>query len=429
MKSRLLMTNRTLGRRVINRMKPCSERVLSSLKVSDPPKPVSFHKRPLPVNLVALSSQLGKLYFRRALDEGYMEAYFPLSEQFITQSEPSYCSLSSLAMVLNALNHDPKKVWKGAWRWVSEETLQCESAQICGHTLERVRSGGLSFTEFESLARCHGVRISSNVVHPKPAPTEQTSNSASCKVVRSERCDELIAQHRQHMLGFADFKRLVESSCQDPSARRFLVVNFARSVLGQTGSGHFSPIGGIYRDRDESSSSSSSKVWVLIMDVARFKYPPYWVDIRVLWEAMGTIDKDTQQPRGYFTISAWEEEHKQEQQYNTVAVVDRQSQYLYHDQPSSINANSNVMMHSANGIPKSSSSSSESKEQQQQQGVMACASKVNNLGPAHDNRISVSTTSGTGYPSSSSSSITTRGAAVNAPRRQCPPRIRTWQEL
>lgn len=44
---------------------------------------------------------------------GTLHSYFPLAEQFVTQSEPSFCSLSSLSMVLNALNFDPKKIWKG----------------------------------------------------------------------------------------------------------------------------------------------------------------------------------------------------------------------------------------------------------------------------------------------------------------------------
>ncbi|KAK4848728.1 hypothetical protein QYF36_016590 [Acer negundo] len=49
------------------------------------------------------------------------------------------------------------------------------------------------------------------------------------------------------------------------------------------GSGHFSPIGGYHAGRD----------MVLILDVARFKYPSHWVPLTLLWEAMNTIDKAT----------------------------------------------------------------------------------------------------------------------------------------
>lgn len=54
-----------------------------NLMVHPPAK--TFHKRPLPPNLIALSSAKGKQLFREALDQGGLEAYFPLAEQFITQ--------------------------------------------------------------------------------------------------------------------------------------------------------------------------------------------------------------------------------------------------------------------------------------------------------------------------------------------------------
>lgn len=50
--------------------------------------------------------------------------------------------------------------------------------------------------------------------------------------------------------------------------------------LLQTGTGHFSPIGGYHAGRD----------MALILDVARFKYPPHWVPLKLLWEAMDTVD-------------------------------------------------------------------------------------------------------------------------------------------
>lgn len=33
------------------------------------------------------------------------------------QDEPAYCGLASLAMTLNTLNIDPRRTWKGPWRW------------------------------------------------------------------------------------------------------------------------------------------------------------------------------------------------------------------------------------------------------------------------------------------------------------------------
>ena len=71
-----------------------------------------------------------------------------------------------------------------------------------------------------------------------------------------------------------------------------MVVSFCRQSLGQTGDGHFSPIGGYDEEGDR----------VLVLDVARFKYPPYWVKLPELWEAMKGVDSATGMPRGYFQM-------------------------------------------------------------------------------------------------------------------------------
>ena len=65
------------------------------------------------------------------------------------------------------------------------------------------------------------------------------------------------------------------------------------TCLLQTGSGHFSPIGGYHAGKD----------MVLILDVARFKYPPHWVPLTLPWDAMNTVDDDTGLYRGYVNIT------------------------------------------------------------------------------------------------------------------------------
>lgn len=228
----------------------------------------SFHKRVLPKSLIALSSPEGKTLFKEALNAGGMESFFPLAEQFITQSEPAYCSLSSLAMVMNALNFDPKKVWKGPWRWVSEEMLQCEAPLVCGHSLERVKKAGMNFKEFTTLAKCHGVDMKPFRAH---------------------------ADHEKE--GLSKFRSYIYSTSTSVTAASFVVVNFSRSFIGQTGNGHFSPVGGIHVEKD----------LLLVMDTARFKYPPFWVPVRDMWHAMGELDDEKSgngTPRGYFVISS-----------------------------------------------------------------------------------------------------------------------------
>lgn len=53
-----------------------------------------------------------------------MESYFRLAEQFRTQDDPSFCGLSSLTMVLNALAVDPGRTWKGEIHMASQKHLR-----------------------------------------------------------------------------------------------------------------------------------------------------------------------------------------------------------------------------------------------------------------------------------------------------------------
>ena len=53
--------------------------------------------------------------------------------------------------------------------------------------------------------------------------------------------------------------------------------------MQQTGSGHFVPIGGYHAKRD----------LIFILDVARYKLPPHWVPVSLMWEAMQHVDDST----------------------------------------------------------------------------------------------------------------------------------------
>jgi len=59
-----------------------------------------------------------------------------------------------------------------------------------------------------------------------------------------------------------------------------IMANYSRKGLSQAGGGHWSPIGGYNEKLD----------YALILDVAKFKYPPHWVPLDVLYGAMDTLD-------------------------------------------------------------------------------------------------------------------------------------------
>jgi glutathione gamma-glutamylcysteinyltransferase len=60
----------------------------------------------------------------------------------------------------------------------------------------------------------------------------------------------------------------------------------------QTGTGHFSPIGVYHAGQD----------MALILDAAHIKYPPHWVPLLLLWEAINTTDEATGLLRGYLLL-------------------------------------------------------------------------------------------------------------------------------
>lgn len=66
--------------------------------------------------------------------------------------------------------------------------------------------------------------------------------------------------------------------------------NFDRRVLHQKGNGHWSPI------------VTKSQKWVLVADVAPFKYEPYWVLSKTMFDAMKTMDKSSGKSRGWIVL-------------------------------------------------------------------------------------------------------------------------------
>ncbi|KAI9092162.1 Phytochelatin synthase-domain-containing protein [Phlyctochytrium arcticum] len=163
----------------------------------------TFYKRALPSTCTPFNSPKGRSLFAEALAEGYMETYFSLSLQFLTQAEPAYCGLSTLCMVLNALEIDPGRQWKGVWRWYDESMLDC-----C-RPLEEVMKVGITLPEFVCLARCNGLKA---------------------KLRRHDRSTK------------EQFLEDLKMTSRAP--QEYLVVSYDRGTLQQTGTGHFSPVGG-----------------------------------------------------------------------------------------------------------------------------------------------------------------------------------------
>ncbi|XP_031742437.1 glutathione gamma-glutamylcysteinyltransferase 3 isoform X2 [Cucumis sativus] len=140
----------------------------------------------------------------------------------------------------------------GPWRWFDDTMLDC-----C-EPLAKIKTDGITFGKVACLARCNGA-----------------------KVLAFRTNESTIDDFRKHVI-----------SCSS-SEDCHVITSYHRGVFKQTGTGHFSPIGGYHAGKD----------MVLILDVARFKYPPHWVPLTLLWDAMNTIDGATGLTRGYMILS------------------------------------------------------------------------------------------------------------------------------
>eukprot|EP00545_Synedropsis_sp_CCMP1620_P009370 CAMPEP_0119007408 /NCGR_PEP_ID=MMETSP1176-20130426/2991_1 /TAXON_ID=265551 /ORGANISM="Synedropsis recta cf, Strain CCMP1620" /LENGTH=401 /DNA_ID=CAMNT_0006959549 /DNA_START=28 /DNA_END=1233 /DNA_ORIENTATION=- len=223
----------------------------------------TFYRRPLPSTCVALSSPQGRQLFESALKHKGLKSFFVLMEQFTTQSEPAYCGISSLVMVLNALAVDPRRLWKGPWRWYHEELLNC-----C-MDLEDIKKTGITLNVFVCLAKCQGLKAEKHLA--EDTTLEEFRQAVESTSVEKDDGGE----------GFLE--------CDDP----LLVVSYNRQVIKQTGTGHFSPIAAFDKESDQ----------VLILDTVRFKYGAHWVPLPLLFDAMLPVDPDTGKSRGYVLLS------------------------------------------------------------------------------------------------------------------------------
>ncbi|KAH9729236.1 glutathione gamma-glutamylcysteinyltransferase 1 [Citrus sinensis] len=201
---------------------------------------------------IDFASSEGKQLFLEAIQGGTMEGFYRLISYFQTQSEPAYCGLASLSMVLNALAIDPGRKWKGPWRWFDESMLDC-----C-EPLEKVKEKGISFGKLVCLAHCAGAKVEA---------------------------------FRTNQSTIDDFRKYITQCSASEDCH--VISSYYRGAFKQTGTGHFSPIGGYHAGRD----------MALILDVARFKYPPHWVPLTLLWEAMDRVDDATGQRRGFVLVS------------------------------------------------------------------------------------------------------------------------------
>ena len=199
--------------------------------------------RPLRAPLVAATSVRGQAMLAGAEASADYER---LSRTFQAQSLASYCGVASSVAVLRALGKE-----------ATQADFFLNDAQGLRSRL-KVTFGGMTLGELAVLLSAQGVRTS--IHHADEFEVEQ-------------------------------FRDVIETNLA--STDDYLIVNYGREILGQGETGHISPVAAYDRETDS----------VLVMDTASNKYPPTWVPLALLVEAMRTADGASGRMRGYVEVS------------------------------------------------------------------------------------------------------------------------------
>lgn len=206
-----------------------------------------LERQPLPARLVALDSPAGQALL--AGSEAIAD-YDDLQANFVAQSRKSYCGVASAVVALNALH---------ASRTPFDQRTVFDAPSVPVRSL-KVSFIGMSLREFGELLQAHGARV---------------------RVVRASATD------------VDAFRREVRANLAREGD--YLLVNYARERLGQAPSGHISPIAAYHAGSDR----------LLVLDVAANRYPPAWVRLPDMWEAMrAPLSAKTPVSRGFVVVQA-----------------------------------------------------------------------------------------------------------------------------
>ncbi|WP_414587188.1 phytochelatin synthase family protein [Scytonema sp. PCC 10023] len=210
----------------------------------------------IPQNLIAFNSDEGEKLF---IESQSRQDFFPLGMQFVTQNNQAYCGVASIVMVLNGLQIPaPEAQQYSPYRVFTQENFFNNEATRKVLAPEVVSRMGMTLEQIGQLLASYGVKV--KVYHAADTSLE-------------------------------DFRKLVSENLKQPA--NFVLINFLRKEIGQEKGGHISPIAAYNEKTDR----------FLIMDVARYKYPPVWVKTADLWKAMATVDSVSGKTRGFVFVS------------------------------------------------------------------------------------------------------------------------------
>ena len=212
---------------------------------------------PLPDNLTGFSTRDGEVYF---VESDARAAYFPLADNFLTQKTQAYCGVASIVMVLNALGLPAPDVpeYKPYRTFTQDNVLDEQTDKVLPR--ETLAHQGMTLDQIGGI-------LATQPVHAEVRHASDSSVDV--------------------------FRKLASAYLGEGG--HFVIVNYLRKALGEEIGGHISPLAAYDAKADR----------FLILDVARYKYPPVWVKTADLFAAMNTPDAaNGGRSRGFVLVTA-----------------------------------------------------------------------------------------------------------------------------
>lgn len=185
------------------------------------------------------------------------QSYWPLSEYFETQKNQSYCAVAASVMALNALQIQRPKttLYQDFPYFTQDEFFHPIDPQLADP--ETVLREGMTLDQLSAVLAHFPVTV-----------------------------------HKLHAsdLTLKQFRDLVRDTTR--RGDQFALLNFRRAEIGEVGGGHWSPLAAF----DAASDS------VLLLDVARYKYPAAWVPVVQLYRAALAVDSTSGLSRGVVVV-------------------------------------------------------------------------------------------------------------------------------
>ncbi|MFM0054276.1 phytochelatin synthase family protein [Paraburkholderia phytofirmans] len=208
----------------------------------------------VPPNLVALAQPAGQ---KRLTSATSNQSYWPLSQYFETQRNQAYCSVATSVMALNALGiRRPQSTLYPDFPFFSQEDFfHGIDPQVANAA--KVSQEGMTLDQLSTALKAFPVEV---------------------------------WKYHAADLSLGQFRDLVRATTGHSD--RFVLLNFRRVEIGETGGGHWSPLAAY-----DSASDSA-----LLLDVARYKYPAVWVPIAQLYAGALAVDSVSGISRGIVII-------------------------------------------------------------------------------------------------------------------------------